>query len=351
MSRYTGRIACSITVLLLLADTSLALPFGQSFLILTAHPADQAFDSSRQILYISKNSGIERYDLAGKQFLQPYTVPYAQPNPVDLSPDGRYLYVAGYPGGANPVRIITQIDTTNGSQHQFVSNGSAGTGNYDLVYAANGKVFFTNSNIDYLRQLDPATGQVIPRTDAPPSNYGSRLNDQTTIAISGNRNLLMFSEGNTSRPTNYTYNVVTDTFSPALSSDGLGRASINRNGTLIATGSTIRDPNLQPLHLLFGLTAVAFDPLRDILYAWDSGPNNFVGLDTNTWSELFHFPIGDSIQPSNYYGPGRVTISSDSRYLFLAVEDGIRAYSIVPEPSAALILGLGWAIVSGRCRC
>lgn len=343
--RASGILTAAI--LLCAGGSAQALTFGQSFFIPTEYAHDFAFDPATQTLFISRASVIERYNVTSRQFLSPWSTPYGV-YPLKLSADGRHLYAAGYPGTGQPAKSIIQVDLATQAQQQFISSASASS-IYDLACMADNSVFFTSTQTDYLRQLDPTTGLIIPRIDAPEARQGSRLNESTAIFTSGDLTTLMVWEGNTSRATVYTYNIESQAFSPAIELNGHGRAALNGNGSLIAIGMTIYDRNLRPVHQLTGMYGVAFDPGADILYARDSTTATMIGIDTSNWSELFRFPLNDYSSAGSYFGAGRVSISSDGQYLFHSYEDGIRAYWL-PEPATVTLLGLGLVCVLCRRR-
>jgi hypothetical protein len=82
---------------------------------------------------------------------------------------------------------------------------------------------------------------------------------------------------------------------------------------------------------------VAFDPLRDLLYAGSSTTDQVIAYDTHTWAEQFRIDIGEHIPLTGPFGNGEMAVSAGGSLLFLSTPSGVRVLPIpaVPAPASA----------------
>src|SRR5262249_47467292 len=120
-------------------------------------------------------------------------------------------------------------------------------------------------------------------------------------------------------------------------------SAVNRTGSLIALesggGISILDRDLNALQTLPGVDGgMAFDSLRDTLYSVNSTPDQIIAYNTNTWAERFRIPVDQNVGTSSAFGSGVMTVSSDGRFLFLSVGNGVRVYDLPNNPGVAASL-------------
>lgn len=129
---------------------------------------------------------------------------------------------------------------------------------------------------------------------------------------------------------------------------------MNRNSSLIAlewgSGISVLDQNLNVVENLANVNGgLAFDPIRDILYAANSTTDQVIAYNTNTWKELYRLNIGEDIPAESYpygnntapFGNGTMTVSDDSKRLFLSTPLGVRMLDLIPPGSQTVDLSGG----------
>ncbi|MBO9998319.1 MAG: tandem-95 repeat protein [Cyanobacteria bacterium SID2] len=346
---------------------------------------DLVFDPTRDRLYITTSGGtLERYDVATNTLLSSWSVG-TNLNGADITPDGKFLYVAeeqtvGSEG------FLLKVDLNTGAVTSIpYTRKSRETGAWDVAIAGDGTGFFTTrfagSGWTPLRQFDLATDTLTVRMN---------VRQNTHIRRSADRSLLYFSESNSSAgPTlvydatnsgsNETFSVNLSNASNATISDNMGigtiqlapfpaRANMNsslsnavsgvsRDGSFTAIErypSSIRifDRDLNPVDTLTGFDGgFGFDPARDILYAIDSGTDEIVAHDLATRNELYRFAVGENISGfgsdlSTNLGSGNFAFSPDGDLMFLSTPTGIRVYDLPELGNHSVKIGSG-EVLSG----
>ena len=76
---------------------------------------------------------------------------------------------------------------------------------------------------------------------------------------------------------------------------------------------------------------MAFDPVRDVLYAVNSTTDQIAAIDTTTWAVKYTLPVGENVSASAAFGSGVMAVSGDGSMLFLSTPTGVRRYDL---PSA-----------------
>lgn len=316
---------------------------GASVLIPVPHRVAHVYDPHRNLLYISTTDGtIERWDVATEQLLSPFAVGLNLSG-IDITQDGQFAYVGEATAGATS-GFVRKVNLNDGTKTNISYNlSSLERGVHELAITSNGKVFFTTtfagSGWTPLHELDIASGNLSSRR---------QVRQSTGIARGFDRSLLFFQESNISSGPISTYDAVTDDF-PAHKTTGTfigGRpAAVNRDGTLIAFLNSFLDTSLTTVEVLpSGAGGYQFDPLRDILYLANTSSETILAYDPNTVALLGEFPIGENIGGGN-----QMSISDDTRYLFVTTPSGVRMIDnplAVPEPSSVILLAIGVAVLS-----
>jgi hypothetical protein len=321
-----------------------------STLIPVTNHRDLVFDSSRNLLYITTSAGtVQRYDVINQALLSPLSVGTTL-NGADLSADSSTLYVAeSQTNSSTGQGVVHKVDLASGT----VSNVGYGLdylegGSWGVSVPATGKplldTMFNGSGWVYVRQYDPATGNVTKRTDK------GLITQNTLIHRSADRNLLFFTESNNSAGPIFTYNATTDSFSGEFDTNFFldsKLSAVNRNGSLIALenfngGVTVMNPSFQTVTTLSGLAGgVTFDPVRDLLYAVNTSTSQVVAYNTNTWAVSFQVPVGETATAASAFGNGVMTVSNDGSLLFLSTTSGVRMINL-PSPSGTQVIVSGF---------
>ncbi len=310
------------------------------------------FDHAGNYLYVTTSDGlVRRYNLAHHKFDATYTLGGSL-NGTDIAPDDSFLLATqtntGVSGG-----VIHRLDLKTGAVTNITYPLTFGEqASWDVAITSNGLALFTFGHGSApVRQIDLATNTVTNRTDAVTGGINGAVTDNTRIARSADGSRLYFTEGNDSGGPVFTYAAGTNTFGPPAFGyvflDYVG-AGVNRNGTLLGTRLQWRitldsAPDLHFVHSFDGSSdtffegAVAFDAVRDTMYAVNTNSEQIVAYDTNSFGEQLRMTIGENIgfwvTP---FDTGTLVASHDGRFLALETPSGIRLFSIpatLPPPS------------------
>lgn len=296
------------------------------------------FDPHRNLLYVTTSAGtIERYDIVRQALLEPFRAGTSLAG-ADLTPDGRFLYVADRDAGATQ-GFIRKVDLDTGAVTSTPFNVAAGS--WGVTVAANGKPFFTTGAYIVstaalpFYQIDPGSGALTAQRT---------INQFAFVSRSADRRLSFFGETYSSAGHIFTYDAATDTFSSEVGLfDFTSVSAVNRDGSLIAVvvrnNTLIFDRSLRPVRTLTGLNGgVAFDPRRDLLYAVNPATGQIIAHDTTTWAPQFSLNAGETIPVAAIFGNGMMTVSDDGSLLFLATPLGVRVYPLNDLTQAATVL-------------
>jgi sugar lactone lactonase YvrE len=305
------------------------------------------FDRGRGLLYVTTTHGtVERYDVARQALLEPLRIgpPLAG---AGLSPDGRSLYVTEIYAGSSEGRVW-KVDLASGGATPIRLAEARDA--LSLAVAGNGQAFVTRSNpyFPVLSRIDLATDTSSVLRGVAPSNYA---------LPSGDASLVFFFSYEGSGTRLFTYRAATGTFSATarLDQSYSEAGAVNRDGSLMAVdgleGVTVVNRSLRVLRTLPGLKGgVAFDPVRDLLYAVDTTAGQVVAYDTVTWQRRSlslptdpparrglgaatgpghsAIPVGEAVGTAEGLGDGEMTVSPDGGWLFLATASGVRVYPL-----------------------
>ncbi len=271
---------------------------------------------------------------------------------MDITPDGQHLVVATSGPGTGVHMGKFNLETGIDEGFNYTIDPSRAGGGYEIKITGPDTALMTTLSDGDLQEVRLSAGAVTRRTDAPGGGLGGR----SGIFPSGDGNTMFIWEGNRSGGRCYIYDRLNDTFSlPSfLNYSFSAGASVNRSGDLIATPGggpnlLIRDRNLNVVQALgASFDGAQFDPVRDIVYALSVATDEIQAFETNTWTELYRFDIGEPLNDSRYFQEGHMSISPDGNLLFINTASGVRVYS-VPEPSSAGLLA-AMLLVAGGSR-
>jgi DNA-binding beta-propeller fold protein YncE len=308
---------------------------GPTSLVPIADRRNFVYDRGRGLLYITTDAGtVERYDLATQSLLPPFRVGDSLTG-ADITPDGSALFVCDSRGGLTQ-GFFRKVNLTDGTVTNLTYDvGRDEWGSWDVAIASNGTGLFTAtvkmSAFPWLRQFDLATGAFTSRMEVSARDY---------LHHGADRSLIFGTESSNGLGTIFTYDPATDSFHSADTYVPLDfyRAAVNRDGSLIAlqflnNSVAILDRNLNTLRLLPNLGgSVAFDPLRDLLYAGAGA--QVIAYDTTTWAEQFRIDVGEGFGAAPF-GNGGLGVSDDGSLLFVSTDSGVRVLPIPAFPAPA----------------
>lgn len=309
---------------------------GQSTLIPIADRRDLVFDPTRNYLYITTSDGdVERYDVNSRSLLTRFDAGNSL-NGADITPDGSTLYVAENQIGATQ-GFIRKVNLNTGAVTNLTYDLEYDDRPSDIAIGSNGTGMVRSfGQWHQIRQLNLSTDTISERADKG-SVYGGAL-----ITRGADRSLFFTTEDGISSGSIFTYNAVNNTFSPHKWTNaylGSNLSAVNRNSSLIAlewgNGISILDRHLNSVENLNDVdSGMAFDPLRDILYAANSTTDQIIAFNTNNWNELYRLNIGEDIPSDSYgnssqpFGNGMMSVSNDGQYLFMSTPSGVRMLNL-----------------------
>jgi hypothetical protein len=313
---------------------------------LSAAPRDLVYDSVRNQLDVIVPGGVLQFNTQG-QMVGSIGIPSSNTlDGADITPDGSSLYVTdpalyGSLGEIHKINLNTHAITNLTYTHV-----TGETGTWDVAIGPNGTGLLdstnTASSMVPLRQINLSTGALTTVASDPGAGGGGKLPSNTLISRSADRSLFLFTEANVANGPIFTYNATNNTYSagPSLGPNLTNALSaVNRNGTLMAIdipgGLLVMDQNFQVHNFLQGLSGgVAFDPNQDVMYAVNSTTDQIVAYNTNTWQVMYQMAIGEPTNPGQAFGVGMMTVSNDSKWLFLTTPSGVREFSL-PDQNPA----------------
>jgi sugar lactone lactonase YvrE len=340
--------------------------FGPLASIATAH-GDLAFDALRDRLYYTTPDGyVQRFDVATQTLLAPFKAA-AVPGGIDVSHDGRFIYVADRVRGLTD-GFLRSLDADTGALTNIpYSSKQHFSGLFDVAATASGTVLVTTNERDFISGpqyaknysptliLDEATATLT----APGTPQFLVVNTNLVRSADGTRVLL--SSGQRPAPPNaFTPLVgvyvaasksIPTSFQPAADTRPALFAA-NPDGTLFAggvNGVTIYDKTLAVVKNFAGVTGgFVFDPTGQIFYlANASNAKLETYLVSNFKAPVTSVPLGEGLTGVGAFGNGEMEISPDGRNVFLATTTGVRQYDVFGAFGSVRVTGLAASAVAG----
>lgn len=313
---------------------------AESTLIPVPDRRDHVYDPSRGILYISTSNGfVERYDVAGRQLLNPFEVGVSL-NGADISPDNAFLYVGEDRGGITQ-GLVRKVNLDEGTHTNIAYNRYyTELGVWELALGDNSKGLVTtrkrnSTGSNPLRELDYSIDSLSIRDDVPGTGHLGHVERNTLISRSADRTMLFLTEAHTWPSLRITYYSVSNTFIRGIEVESFltdRLSAVSRDGFLIAMeyedAITIIDPLLDTLRAVPGTTGVAFHPTEDILFVGNH--DEIIIYETNTWTEMARTPLGEFIATSEALGNGVMSVSANGEFLFVSTPSGVRILQPIP---------------------
>ncbi len=309
--------------------TSPTNPFAWGNNVFLPDRRDHVYDSTRDLFYITTDLGtIERYDVHSRQFLSPLYVGN-ELRGLDITPDGKFLYVAEVIT-SDTEGFVYKIDlTTNEVATLSYTRDFGESGARDIAIGSGGKALFTTiyagSGWTPLREIDLATDTISIRT-AP---YGE-VRGGTTISRTPDGSKLILAEVNSTAGNIHIYDAVSDSFIGSTGMSGfVDVTSLNHDASLMAVtvnaGMRVLDADFNVV-MTFGGYAFAFHPTANLFYHFTSDDKVAI-YDTETW-EIVHYmelaiPNMGTAQP---FDDGVMTFSDDGTKVCISVDGGVSIY-------------------------
>lgn len=317
-----------------------------------AQRRDMVYDDARDIVFITNNDRVLRYHVGSGTFLSPI-ITGGRLTGIDLSPDGNTLAVADGTSNLSQVSVfLVSVRPVSGTGYLVprklsIAKAFGEGGIHSLVYASNGTILLTSDYIGSghvpLRRLDPAT-----RGWTTLINY---MNQRSMLSASGDRDTVVFVEGNVSSGgwglldvptgglvhwTGYPYGTNGFNFEVAADRTGSQFAITHFGGTVVYNDAHERlgyigQYNSRPL-------AAAYHPVQRVAYfPWEGSPNVRV-YDMDTFTHIDNYDFENIFTRSNYaYAQGRTRIARDGSLLMATVANGVRILRMYAPLRAAPI--------------
>lgn len=289
---------------------------------------DVAFDTNSQVLYISGGAQVRRFDFNTKSFLSPLALGGSTMG-MDISADGKKLAVANGSRGANEnfVDVVT-LRTGKTKRVSFPLAFYEG-GTYSVAYDAAGKLLVTSqfegSGTTPLRRYDPVTGL---------SDQLGELRVPAMVSPSATHRYVAVAEGNISSGPYGRYVTGDSSYQSSNTTNWfLFEIAIAPNGSQMSvptySGTFIDDAKktFPEVGTYAGQTPIgaAYAPSGEVVY-FPFADSNFVAeYDRKTMTERRRFTV-----PGNFdwqggwaFGEGRTKVSSDGRFLFVTLDNGV----------------------------
>jgi Ca2+-binding RTX toxin-like protein len=317
-----------------MADT----PF--EFSVAVKGSRDLVYDGTRGLLYITTGDGdLERYDVGARSLLASWDIGTSL-NGADITGGGEYLLVAeGAVTGSQAV--VHKVDLGSGAvtnaTYSLPDNTEQGA--WDIAVASNGTALVTgyaSSAWVPLRVLDIETNTFSILTPVPAPPLFDKIRGGSHLERTADGSVIVVAESGASTASIFTYNAEDGTFpSHSYSQPSMGRfVAVNADGSLIAirvyADIAVLDMQLHVMGTLprptdIDTTAIAFDPVRDVLYALDG--HALVGYDTHDFSEVFRFGVAGIGNPLPFRS---IATSEDGEYVFVAGSRSVQGLKL-PE--------------------
>lgn len=325
--------------------------------------ADIAYDTKHDILYISGDSSLRRYDVKSQAFLTPIMLG-GKTMGMDISPDGKTLAVANAVRGASQNYVdLVNLATGVSSRVGFNPNSAYEGGTYTVAYDNQGKLLvssqFQGSGWTPLRKYDPVTQS---------TTILGTVTQDVMLTASADRSVIGVAEANISdgrwgvyHAGDTSYVSQHQGYAPVTGGTGWFNFEIgvSRNGSqfVIPTygGTYVGDAQsvVPTIGQYAGISpiGVAYSPLSDVVY-FPFADTNYIGeYDTKTLTEITRIPVpGYYDWPGNWaFVEGRSKVASDGSYLFSTLDNGV-FIARVPEPATTWLIGIGLLSLVGSAR-
>jgi hypothetical protein len=304
----------------------------ESGLIPAAGRVDMAYDTARQVLYISGGPQLRRFDLQTKQFLMPIVLG-GKTWALDISADGKQLAVANRSRGARQVFVdVVNLETLLSKRVAFARSTLEG-GTYGVAFDADGLLLVTGAN-DYGASARPPVRRYNRLTQA--IELMGEANGVSSVTPSAHHHWIAIAEGNDSSGPFGFYTTGDTTYRSQfhLNHSAMTQVGISPMGAQITvaaySGYVFR--NLDPFAVVGSALGVAYSPTKLSVYFPVTGTSAIAEHETRKMARIGTITVPGTFDWSGS-GPfveGQTKVSSDGRYLFSTLDGGVFYTSLSP---------------------
>ena len=302
------------------------------FTPVTGSLGDILIDDACEYVYATNTSQnrIEVFSLLTRTLQTPIQVG-SQPAGFDITPDGRYMYVAN--SGGNNLSVVDLVQRVELRKITVPPPQFFNDTPYSIAIASNGLALFstTFSGSGFgarMMQLNLATDQITARTDFYSSG---RTTEATQLSASGDRSVIGIVAGDISSGPVFRYSAATNTFSPEKQlSAFISDVSLDYTGSkvLVMPGGYVLDAALS----LSGTVSLQSGPGGGSPGGGAVDPSGATGyravasridvMNLSTFLKTGELSLGDTVGQTFYWASGRMDISGDSRLLAVITDHG-----------------------------
>jgi YVTN family beta-propeller protein len=279
-------------------------------------------------VYLSNSSlnRIEDVSLASLALQAPISVGL-QPAGLDLTPDGRSLYVANRVEGN-----ISVVDVASRQELRRINVPSNFSGDtpFSLAIAANGQALFSTTFGGSgfggrMMTLTLATDAVALKSDF---YFGGTTTEATVLSASADRSIVAAVAGDISSGPVFVYQSSSNLFSAEHDLNGYFRGvAVNRDGSLLLVdGVYLLDGTLKLLGTIAGaaVKGAAFAPTGPLAYRVTQGKIEIV--DTSRFTVAGTLPLPDTLPVGNTVvlsGIGHIAVTTDGTRAAVITDHGL----------------------------
>ena len=298
---------------------------------------DVAYDSARQILYISGGDSVRRYDMLRKKFLTPLTLGGSTLG-LDISPDGRTLAVANGSRAAKANFVdLVNLATLKSQRISFpLEYGEGGT--YSVAWDLYGDLLvsskYEGSGWVPLRKLSARDGTVTKLGSINQDSMLAASADKKSIAIAeaniSNGAWGVYHAGDTSYKSDYSLN--SSNFEIGISADGSQVAIPSYMGTRIDDANKVF-PSVGEYGGVVPIAA-AYSALENKVYFPMTKTNYIAVYSAYSMKELKRYTVPGTYDWNGGHGyiEGRTKVANDNSFLFSTLDKGIY-YTTIRKPA------------------
>ena len=318
-------------------QTSPTRPTSGSVFLDIPNRTDHIYDPTSGVLYTTTSTGdVHRYHVDLQQELPSFHVG-VDLSAIDVGPSGEFLYVGEAVQGMRG-SLVRKVDAATGRVvANYTIGGDAIESIWDIKVLSNDKAWiateYAGSGWVPLRELDLATGEVTVKPVPPGSGFGGTIREQTWLYVTPQRDRVFATEGNISLANVYSYDVASDVFDAETQLATFMQSkpgAVKENGWMAVggiNGVTVYDSDFTIVRDGFtsGQAAVAFDPVRDLLFVADRDSDSVLSYDLTTFDETGAIPIGEDL---GFTTRLEMSVTPSGRRLILETPTGVRIYDL-----------------------
>ena len=308
--------------------------------------SDHVFDPTRNVLYSASGDRVLRTNTGDSGELLVSIPVGADLSALDITPDGKFLIVGEKVTSSGQGKLYKiELETNEVTTISYTLETDEG-GVFDIAAVSNDLVLFTTTSTTQglvpLREVNLTTDSVTPRSD----DFGpgaDSIQSDSRLERNSARTTMVLAEAHSATGPIHLYDSTSNSFVESTElNTALDNAhlSISRDGQFIAVetpdlGLQIYDEHLAPVttpeHLRGG---VAFDSVRNILYAGDTEKEELVAIDTDSWTELYRTEAGEDLpDASNYF---EMQVNAQAKLLSVTTPSGVR-YVQLDQPAPHIV--------------